>query len=110
MNATEQDQWLAQHIPHRIRACLACLPLQEERMPQSADEGTRQTIREWFLRTAGFEGRMVAMRWLIEFIGVGERNKAGKVGRPNRKPNDVSINMIQGGEEIDLDCAEAEVL
>jgi hypothetical protein len=53
---------------------------------------------------------MVAMRWLIEFIGVGERNKAGKVVRPNRKPNDVSINMIAGGKEIELDSPEAEIL
>ena len=79
-------------------------------MPQNADEGTRQAIRGWFLRTAAFEGRMVATRWLIEFIGVGERDKSGKLHRPNRKPNDVSINMIEGGREIELDSGEAEIL
>jgi hypothetical protein len=53
---------------------------------------------------------MVAMRWLIEFIGIGERDKSGKIGRPNRRPNDVSINMINGGREIQLDSGEAEIL
>ncbi|HEY5991426.1 MAG TPA: hypothetical protein VIU10_02510 [Candidatus Udaeobacter sp.] len=110
MNATEQNEWLAEHIPHRFRACIACLPFQEECMPQSADEGTRQIIRDLLVRTAAFEGRLVAMRWLIEFVGVGERNKAGKVCRPRRKPNDVSIEMIEGGKEIDLDSNDAEIL
>jgi hypothetical protein len=110
MDATEQNQWLAEHIPHRLRAGMAGLPLQEERMPETAEEPTRQLIRDWFVRTAAFEGRMVAMRWLIEFVGVGERNKVGKVCAPNRKPNDVSIKMMEGGREIELDSEAAEIL
>lgn len=103
MDKTEQDQWLSKDIPHRLRACLAGLRLQEERMPQTADEAKRLIIRDWFLRTAAFEGRMVATRWLIEFIGVGGRNKDGTISPPRRKPNDVSIKMIEGGKEIELD-------
>ncbi len=110
MDKTEQDQWLSKDIPHRLRACLAGLRLQEERMLQIADEAKRLIIRDWFLRPAAFEGRMVAMRWLIEFIGVGGRNKDGTISPPRRKPNDVSIKMIEGGKEIELDSREAEIL
>jgi hypothetical protein len=32
VDPTEQDQWLGKHIPRRLRACIACLLLQEERL------------------------------------------------------------------------------
>jgi hypothetical protein len=80
-------------------------------MPQDTDETARQIIRECFLHVALVEGRRVAMRWLIEFVGVGGRDKQGKVGPPvERKLTDVRINMIDGGTPIDLDSAEAEIL
>jgi hypothetical protein len=109
MNAADQEQWRAQHIPHRLRACLTGLPLQHELTKTIEDEKIQEsTIIHCLSRTVS-EGRMAAIRWLIEFIGVGERKK-GKPGRPNRRGNDVSINMIGGGKEIDLDSHEAEIL
>jgi hypothetical protein len=43
-------------------------------MPDAADEEARQAIRDNFLFTAAFEERMVAMRRLIEFLGICEKN------------------------------------
>jgi hypothetical protein len=80
MASEDQDQWLVEHIPHRLRACLPFLTLQEELMPDTADEKARQNITGFCLVTAALEGRMVALRWLIEFVGIRERK--GKPARP----------------------------
>jgi hypothetical protein len=109
MNAADQEQWWAQHIPHRLRASLIGLPLQRELTKTIEDQRTRESIVFHWLSRSVSEGRFAAMRWLIEFVGVGERKK-GKPGPPSRRGNDVSINMIDGGKEIDLDSHEAEIL
>jgi len=79
MASEDQDQRLVEHIPHRLRACLPFLTLQEELMPDTADEKARQNIRGFCLVTAALEGRMVALRSLIEFVGIRERK-----GKPAR--------------------------
>src|SRR5215472_6627821 len=107
MNSKEQQEWLARHIPHRVRACIACLPIQEERMPNTADEEMRNALRNRFLLTAAFEGRMVAMRWLIEFVGICE--KSGQPERPTPRKGTVSIDSL-GGKEINLSSSEAKTL
>ena len=109
MNPSDQEQWLVQHIPHRVAACLACLPLQEQLMPSAADEETRGQIRYKFFQNAAWEGRMAGMRWLIEFVGVAAHPN-GEPRPPKRRKTDVSIKCIQGGEEIDLDSSEAATL
>jgi hypothetical protein len=108
MNATEKNQWLAEHVPHRLRACLPFLTLQEELMPNAADEKARQKIRGCFLVTAALEGRMVALRWLIEFVGIRERK--GKPDRPRLGNTGVSILCMEGGREIKIPSPEADML
>jgi hypothetical protein len=109
MNATEQDQWLAEHIPHRVRACLALSALQDELMPQSTDEETRIRTKAGFQIMAAFEGRMAAMRWFIELVGI--RDYKGKPDRPRQFPTAVSIESIQGEDQrIDLFSDEAKFL
>ena len=108
MNGTEQNEWLTEHLPHRLRACLPFLTFQEELMPQAADEKARQNIRGCFLVTAALEGRMVALRWLIEFVGIRERK--GKPARPRLGNTGVSILCIEGGRQIEIPSPEADTL
>jgi hypothetical protein len=71
MKRTDQDQRLAQHIPHRLSACLAELPFQSELlMLNVADDALRLKIRVGCCERAVWEGRMAAMRWLIDFVGI----------------------------------------
>jgi hypothetical protein len=110
MNPSDEEQWLAQHIPHRVGACLTCLPLQEELMPSAADEETRNKIRYRFFQNAAWEGRMAGMRWLIDFVGIAADSN-GKPRRPTRYGDaDVSITCIQGGEKMDLASSDAATL
>ncbi len=109
MDATEQNQWLAEHIPYRLRASFALSPLQDEFMPRSVHEQTPNCTKAGFLITAAFEGRMTAMRWLIELVGVCERK--GKPDRPRQFPTAVSIQSLQDEDQrIDLFSDEAQFL
>jgi hypothetical protein len=99
VNAKDQDQWLSEHIPHRLRACLTGLRFEEELMPETANKETQDSIRARCLLTAVWEGRMAAIRWLIEFVGI--RDFKGKPGHPKPRKTDVSITSIQGGKSID---------
>ena len=94
-----KKKWLDQHIPHRLHAALADLPLQRE-IIQILGEGYRQEIEERCKVSATTQGRLAAIRWLIEFIGVQDR----------RYSTDISISQIQGGKEFDLSSPEAEKL
>jgi hypothetical protein len=107
MQPEEQDRWLTEHIPHRVRACLTGIPLQEELM-RALDEDMCARIKMRCLSTAVFEGRLAGMRWLIEFVGISELN--GKPRRPNRHDVDVSIAKIARGNKIDLASPEAVLL
>jgi len=105
----DRDDWLHHHIPHRIRAGLAGLSFASEFLPATADAALRTRFAEACLQNAACEGRMAAIRWLIDFIGV--RNKQGKPARPHQwGDHDVSITSLPGGREIDLDSDEAKIL
>ena len=108
MNPEEQNQWLVQHIPHRLRACLAFSDVQKELMPDTADQESQRNIEAYCLLIAALEGRMAAIRWLIEFVGICDRN--GKPGRPTLRKTDVSITSIQGGKLIDCSSPDATIL
>lgn len=105
MNAAAQHEWLVTHLPHRIRAAISRLPLEGELLTAlSATEP--QKIRERCEGNAIWEGRMAAVRWLIEFIGVKE-DKHGKPVRPNPRGADASITMIAGGTLFDMSSPDA---
>ena len=105
----DRDDWLHHHIPYRIRAGLAGLSFASEFLPATADAALRARFAEACLQNAACEGRMAAIRWLIDFIGV--RDKQGEPARPHRwGDHDVSITSLPGGREIDLDSDEAETL
>ena len=106
----DQKKWLDYHIPYRVHASLAELPLQDE-IIRILGEGHRRKIEERCNVSARMQGRLAAIRWLIEFIGV--QDCRGKPGRPRKSSSnstDISISQIQGGEEFDLSLPEAEKL
>jgi hypothetical protein len=110
MPSDDQKKWLDQHIPHRLHAALADLPLQRE-IIQALGESHRQEIEERCKVSATTQGRLAAIRWLIEFIGVQDRR--GKPDRPRQSSTnstDISISQIQGGKAFDLSLPEAEKL
>ena len=104
MDAPEQTKWLAEHIPHRVRAAIARLPMENSilRVTATIDLQCRTEQDRIYWRCAAdsiWEGRLAATRWLIEFVGI----KQGKGGNPVRcekdpkYPDDVHIQDFDGG-------------
>jgi hypothetical protein len=104
MDHAAQDEWLVTHIPHRIRAAIARLPLQEELLAALLVADSH-AVRARCDGNAIWEGRLVAVRWLIEFVGV--KDKHGKPARPTPVGADASISMMSGGTPFDLQLPDA---
>ena len=109
LNPEEQDQWLAEHVPYRVRASLTDLDFQNEFMPLDADKQTREKILLHCLQSSVVEGRLAAMRWLIEFVGVAGDCEGNPKTPDNRRASDIQITQL-GGKQIDLESVEAKVL
>jgi hypothetical protein len=117
MDAPEQAQWLANHIPHRVRAAIARLPMENSILQATATIDppcrTEQDCIYWRCATDSiWEGRLAATRWLIEFVGI----KQGKDGNPARcqktsqYPDDVNIEDFDGGVRQNHQTPEATAL
>ena len=94
MDAPEQAIWLAEHIPHRVRAAIARLPMESSilRVTATIDPKCLTEQQKIYWRCAAdsiWEGRLAATRWLIEFVGI----KQGKAGNPVRCEKDRSTRM-----------------
>src|SRR5258707_488184 len=79
MNAGEQSEWIARHIPHRVRAAIARLPMEHSllRVKACIDPECLTDRDHIYWRCATdsiWEGRLAATRWLIEFVGI-KRNE-----------------------------------
>jgi hypothetical protein len=107
MDPDEQNNWLTVHIPHRVRAAIARLHLEESLLHVAPfidpDRPTVQAEIYWSRATDSiWEGRLAAIRWLIEFVGI-KQNDDGKpaVSKPNKfHPEDVWIEYFDGGERL----------
>jgi hypothetical protein len=77
-------------------------------MPDSADQESQRNVEAHCVLIAALEGRMAAIRWLIEFVGICDRNT--KPGRPTLRKTDVSTTSIQGGKLIDCSSPDATTL
>ena len=78
-------------------------------MLEVAGDALRLKIRAACFERAVWEGRMVAMRWLIDFVGIAA-DREGKPRRPTWYSDaDVSITDI-GGQKIELSSPEAATL
>jgi hypothetical protein len=116
MNADEQSEWITRHIPHRIRAAIARLPMENSllRVKASIDPERRTDRDEVYWRCATdsiWEGRLAATRWLIEFVGI-KRHDDGKATECKKKrgSKDVRIDDLDGGKLFDLSSPQAQLL
>jgi len=106
------------HIPHRIRVGIALLEGMEKSFlgakviiaPQCRSKKRKLYWR--IVTNSVFEGRLVATRWLIEFVGV----KQGSNGEPCKRqknpkfPADVRIDDLAGGELLDFRTTNGKCL
>lgn len=117
----EQNEWLGQHIPHRIRASLAMSQVLERMLEaQMSDPEKRRLKTQFCLEMAAWEGRHAAIRWLIEFVGVtgddsgkaveSPRRRNRKRGGKNQRPHDVDIMDLPGGDYFPLGSKDADLL
>jgi hypothetical protein len=121
LEPSERVSCLDQHIPNRVCAAWVRLPgikgkwecKQQQELGRKDFTVGVDEYEVWCICRAVEHGRKVAMRWLIEFVGIGGTSKKGKkLRRPKRWDNDVSIQSF-GDKGIDpslsvrLDSPEA---
>jgi hypothetical protein len=108
-----ENEWLCQHIPHRIRASLALTP-HLGRILDATGLYSKLKANAWrdCAAMGAWEGRLAATRWLIEFVGIefDEKTKLPKSHEQLRKRKiqdreekrvgqfDVDIEDLPGGE------------
>jgi hypothetical protein len=117
MDPAEQERWLKEHIPHRIRAAAARLPMQNSLLRVTATIDPLRTTPEsrlfWrFATDSIWQGRLVAMRWLIEFIGIKESAQSipARCQHSPKFPHDVFIVDLAGGAYFSLNTPDAQLL
>ena len=113
MTPEEKQEWLKGHIAHRMRCSLAITPVLLARYPD-VQLPSPKTAEEAIVRRCEtdsiWEGRLAAMRWLIEFLGVSQ-DRHGQPCRPNRsKLHQKWIGDLDSGAAFDLQSADAFVL
>ena len=107
MDPPEQGQWLTTHIPHRVRAAIARLPMENSILRGTATIDphcrTEQDHIYWRCATDSiWEARLAATRWLIEFVGI-KQDDAGQaaVCRKSKKFGGKDVRSA-AVEDIDL--------
>lgn len=118
MDAPEQKEWLETHIPHRVRAAIARLPMENSilRVTATIDPQQPSELEKIYWRCATdsiWEGRLAATRWLIEFVGI-KQDEAGNptVCKKSKRfgGKDVRIDDFDGGKFISPSAPEAQLL
>jgi len=116
MDQQEQSKWITTHIPHRVRAAIARLPLEGSllRVTASIDPELRTEVDKIYWRCATdsiWEGRLTATRWLIEFVGVKQDRRGNPaVCEKNKFGNDVRIDDFDGGKLLAHSTHEGQLL
>jgi hypothetical protein len=116
LNNPEKKIWLVQHVPHRICATLAWLPMEGKWAMPAPPVLPNRDFHVWCIGRSVDEGRKASMRWLIEFIGVkpgqpakdGQPAKKEKATAPKPYPNGKSVTICQvGGIMFDTNHQDA---
>jgi hypothetical protein len=107
LNPAAQQEWLTQHIPHRLRAILARIPMPFPWDVPIAPIGQRDEISRHCIWAAIHEGRLTSIRWLIMFVGIQEKAGRAVEWRLSHK-NDMRIDNLAGG--IILTAARPDAL
>jgi len=117
LSQDDQNRWMFDHIPYRVRVAISRLNDLDDSIlgvkafiKEPVPESQEQAVYRRCETDAIWEGRLTAIRWLIEFVGVKQRRKDGKAIRcdvDQKEGSDVRITHIQGGIFFDL-TKEAE--
>ena len=105
MDQHEQSKWITTHIPHRVRAAVARMDMENSLLRVKAFiDPPRRTDEDkiyWRCSTDSiWEGRLAATRWLIEFVGIQDKNGNPAACTKKRK-GDVRIDDFDGGYLLD---------
>jgi len=105
MDQREQSEWITKHIPHRVRAAIARMNMEDSllRVKAFIDPALRTDEDKIFWRCSTdsiWEGRLAATRWLIEFIGISQDSNGNSIA-PKKLQNDVRIDEFDGGKLLD---------
>jgi hypothetical protein len=109
VNQREQSEWMTTHIPHRVRAAIARLPMEQSllRVTATIDPELRTDADKIYWRCSTdsiWEGRLAATRWLIEFVGI-KQDRSGNPACTKKGKHDVRINDFDGGALLDPSTA-----
>jgi hypothetical protein len=106
-NDSEKEIWLVQHVPHRVCAALALLPMEGKWDMPASPNLPNMDFHVWCIGRSVDEGRKAAMRWLIEFVGITLDND-GKPAAPKPHKNGKSVTIHQvGGIMFDTTSKDA---
>ena len=107
----EIERWLLQHIPYRVRAALAgCLNIEGDWKMPPVSAAFGDAFHICCIGSAVGEGKRVAMRWLIELIGIaGTDQKTGLPNRPTIRFGTVTLEML-GTQSFDVKLDKAKFL
>ena len=101
LTSDQQKQWLKEHIPHRIRAVLPGLPMQGLWRIHWKIGIISSQAGIHCMHNAIWEGRLTAIRWLIMFVGVAEKNGKAVPFSLKHPQSDVRIDRFNGGKLFD---------
>lgn len=111
LGQTIQNQWLVQHIPHRIRAVLPGIPM---RSPWFLNLSGHMHLDPFSWRCVGnsmWEGRLTAIRWLILFVGISANRQLQPIVAEMKHPQfDVRIDRFTGGRLLSPTTPEGRTL
>lgn len=115
MDPHEQSEWIARHIPHRVRAAIARLNMEGSLLRVEAIIGPQLRTDEdkiyWRCSTDSiWEGRLAATRWLIEFVGIKQDGEGKPAVCKKNFPKDVRIDDFDGGKLLDHSTREGQLL
>lgn len=97
LSPQQQEKWLVDHIPHRIRATLYGIPMHPpwDLPPIHVAPNERLSLR--CIANGAWEGRMTALRWLIMFVGIKQDGSGCACEAALGPASDMRIDGILGG-------------
>jgi len=99
---TEKEVWLMQHVPHRVCAALAWLPM-PEKWAVPRPNLPNKDFGVWCVDRCVEEGRKAAVRWLIEFVVVRPDPQTNEPLPTVPHGNGKSVTIAQlGGSTFDI--------
>jgi alpha-beta hydrolase superfamily lysophospholipase len=113
LSTAEVQEWIEKHIPHRIRAGLAITKALEKQigtLPQRSANSREEKIVRRCETDSIWEGRIIAMRWLIELVGLTQDKYGNPIAKTQRFPSDFLIQDLPGGAPISPSSTEATTL